>query len=223
MRPRTARTLPLAILLAAATAGCERKSTDRMARDGLGPVVAKRERATTGTCAAILHAHGGWFADPMPNAVPEVSPRGADRLYFENEVQKPARQRPGKTPCRYPDLLKAEGIQGEVLAQFVVDRLGRYEQGTSKALRSSHDLFTRATENALPLLRFLPAEIGGCGVRQVVQQSSVFTLAGGAGDSKPYTDPPRFYAAPSVRNCLMPRHHVAVATAPPRRMLLAAV
>jgi protein TonB len=66
-------------------------------------------------------------------------------------------------------------VEGEVLAQFVVDTTGHYEEGSFKVLKSSHELFTQAVRDALPQLRFNPAEAGGAKVRQLVQQPFTFS------------------------------------------------
>ena len=50
-------------------------------------------------------------------------------------------RRPGSTQPRYPDMLRSAGVEGEVLAQFVVDTTGRAEAGSLKVLKSTHDLF----------------------------------------------------------------------------------
>ena len=62
------------------------------------------------------------------------------------------------------------------LAQFEVDTTGRVNIASFKILRKSHDLFEAAVRSALPNMRFLPAEIGGRKVRQLVQQPFVFAL-----------------------------------------------
>jgi protein TonB len=103
-------------------------------------------------------------------------PINTDQPYFEFQVEKTVSTVPGQAGPRYPDMLKSANIEGEVLAQFVVDTEGRYEQGTFKALKSSHDLFTAAVRNALPNMRFYPAEVGGRKVKQLVQQPFTFAL-----------------------------------------------
>jgi periplasmic protein TonB len=64
-----------------------------------------------------------------------------------------------------------------VLAQFVVDTTGKAEVGTFKVLKSSHDLFAQAVRSALPGMRFIPAEVGGRRVKQLVQQPFAFAIA----------------------------------------------
>ena len=100
----------------------------------------------------------------------------ANTTYFEFQVEKPVMQAPGSPPPRYPEILKSTGVEGEVNAQFEVDTLGRANPASFKILRSTHDLFASAVRNALPNMRFLPAEIGGRKVRQLVQQPFVFAI-----------------------------------------------
>lgn len=97
-------------------------------------------------------------------------------VYFEFQVDRRVRQVPDTGGLKYPDMLRAASVEGEVLAQFVVDTAGVYEGTSFKVLRSSHELFTQAVRDALPLMRFTPAEVGGAKVRQLVQQPFTFSL-----------------------------------------------
>lgn len=100
----------------------------------------------------------------------------ADQTYFEFQVEKQVAQIPGSINLRYPDMLRSANVEGEVLAQFVVDTTGRVESNSIKILKSSHDLFTNAVQQALRSARYYPAEIGGRKVKQLVQQPFNFTL-----------------------------------------------
>lgn len=100
----------------------------------------------------------------------------ADQAYFDFQVEKPVAPIPGAGAPRYPDILRSASVEGEVLAQFVVDTLGRVELNSFKVLRKSHDLFEASVRAALPNMRFLPAEVGGRKVKQLVQQPFVFAL-----------------------------------------------
>ena len=104
------------------------------------------------------------------------APVQTDQPYFEFQVEKPVVQAPGSPTPRYPDILRQAGVEGEVLAQFVVDTLGKAENGSFKVLKSSHDLFVQAVKNALPQMRFIPAEVGGRKVKQLVQQPFSFAI-----------------------------------------------
>ncbi len=100
----------------------------------------------------------------------------SDQPYFDFQVEKPVAPVPGTGAPRYPDILRSANVTGEVLAQFVVDTTGRVEVATFKVIRKSHDLFESAVRQALPNMRFLPAEVGGRKVKQLVQQPFVFSL-----------------------------------------------
>jgi protein TonB len=102
-------------------------------------------------------------------------PQG-DQPYFDFQVEKPVVAAPGSQGPQYPDMLRSAGIEGQVLAQFVVDTTGRADMTTFKALKTDNDLFTTAVKNALQRMRFLPAEVGGRKVKQLVQQPFQFSL-----------------------------------------------
>jgi protein TonB len=99
-----------------------------------------------------------------------------DQPYFEFQVEKQVQQIPGSGNLRYPDMLRSANVEGEVLAQFVVDTTGRAEMNTFKVLKTSHDLFTNAVKAALPNMRFYAAEVGGRKVKQLVQMPFQFAL-----------------------------------------------
>ena len=102
-------------------------------------------------------------------------PQG-DQPYFDFQVEKPVVMAPGAQGPAYPDMLRTAGIEGTVLAQFVVDTTGRAEMNTFKVLKSDNDLFSNSVKNALQRMRFLPAEVGGRKVKQLVQQPFQFSL-----------------------------------------------
>jgi protein TonB len=109
-------------------------------------------------------------------SVTGIAPTDQSQTYFEFQVEKPVVSAPGSSAPRYPEILKSAGVEGEVLAQFVVDTTGRAENGSFKVLKTSHELFALAVKNALPGMRFLPAEVGGKKVKQLVQQPFVFAI-----------------------------------------------
>ncbi len=105
-----------------------------------------------------------------------TGPVNVDQPYFDFQVEKPVGAMPGSQGPRYPDILRSGGVEGQVLAQFVVDTTGRVEVATFRVLRSDHAMFEQAVRSALPNMRFLAAEIGGRKVKQLVQQPFVFAL-----------------------------------------------
>jgi protein TonB len=105
-----------------------------------------------------------------------VAAPGDNHVFYESEVEKPVMGAPGSQAPRYPELLKGAGVEGEVIASFVVDTTGRADPSTLKILKSTNELFGAAVRAALPAMRFLPAEVGGRKVRQQVQQPFVFAI-----------------------------------------------
>jgi TonB family protein len=97
-------------------------------------------------------------------------------VYYEFQVEKPAMAKPSGRGPRYPEVLRENNIEGEVLAQFVVDRSGQPEMRTLTILKSSHVEFTIAVRDFIPRMSFFPAEVGGCVVRQLVQLPFAFKL-----------------------------------------------
>jgi TonB family protein len=96
--------------------------------------------------------------------------------YFEFQVEKTVLGVPGNPQPQYPSMLQSAGVEGRVLAQFVVDVDGTADMSTFKVLESSHELFTESVRQVLPRMRFFPAEAGGKKVRQVMQLPFVFGL-----------------------------------------------
>lgn len=104
------------------------------------------------------------------------TPINSDETFFSFQVEKQVTPDPRNAPPRYPDMLRSANVEGEVLAQFVVDTTGRADMSTFKILKSTHDLFTNAVKAALPNMRFFPAEVGGKHVKQLVQMPFQFNL-----------------------------------------------
>jgi len=101
-------------------------------------------------------------------------PDPATTTFFEFQVDKPVIVRESVSP-RFPDALKSSGISGEVWAQFVVDTTGRVDMRSFKALKSTDPQFTAAVKAVLPTWRLDPAIRQGMKVKQIVQQSFVFS------------------------------------------------
>ncbi len=114
---------------------------------------------------------------PSGSPIDEVSAanKPAD-AFFEFQVEKPAAMRPGQSKVVYPPLLRAAEVEGEVLVSFVVDESGVADLSTFRVLRSDHELFTESARTALAEIRFLPAEVGGKMVKQLVQQPFVYRI-----------------------------------------------
>ena len=99
-----------------------------------------------------------------------------NNTYFEFQVEKPVMQAPNSPTPQYPDILRQAGVEGEALVSFVVDTTGRADPTSFKVIRTTHELFATAVKNALPRMRFIPAEVGDKQVRQLVQQPFSFAI-----------------------------------------------
>jgi protein TonB len=96
--------------------------------------------------------------------------------YHDFEVEKPVTHAPNSAAPAYPDILRQAGVEGEALVSFEVDTTGRVDITTFKVVCASHDAFAASVRNALPRMRFFPAEIGDRKVRQLVQQPFTFAI-----------------------------------------------
>jgi len=105
-----------------------------------------------------------------------VSAASADTSGGEVEFDEPYRwldvdrvARPiGKAPIVYPPMLWRQRIEGEAVAEFVVDTLGRVDPKSLRIVSATHALFASAARAALPRARYAPAELEGRKVRQIV-------------------------------------------------------
>ena len=112
---------------------------------------------------------GKGVAGGKANGVVGGVPTNSDQPYFEFQVEKPALPREGNPNPKYPSMLENSRVEGEVLAQFVVDTLGKADMGTFKVLSASNELFASSLKSTLPSWKFYPAEAGGHKVKQIVQ------------------------------------------------------
>jgi protein TonB len=116
-----------------------------------------------------IGASGSFGGPDLPHEV-------SNGTFTAGQVEKQVSLLSGSAP-RYPEVLRRAGIEGQVVAQFVVDQDGRVEGGTVKFVRSDNPLFEDPVRAALTRMRFTPAAIGGKRVRQLVEMPFVFTLS----------------------------------------------
>jgi len=117
-------------------------------------------------------------SDSAPTAASKaVQPSTAKSPYFEFKLSSEAKMLPGHPSPRYPDELRRAGVEGTVLAQFVVNADGTPDMRTFKVVKSSDPRFTSAVKDALARTRFSPAEVDGHKVRQLLQMPFVFALS----------------------------------------------
>ena|SRR5579862_4030854 len=82
----------------------------------------------------------------------------------------------GAPAPRYPESLRAAGVEGEATLEFVVDTAGRLERGSVRTISSTAEAFVVSVSDALAATRYHPALVGGRHVRQLVRQQFVFSL-----------------------------------------------
>jgi protein TonB len=101
---------------------------------------------------------------------------GQGGTYAGWQVEKGATPLTGNPRPHYPSLLQSAQVDGEVLAQFVVDSSGLVDMATFRAIRTTDELFTEAVKRVLVRWKFQPAEVGGRKVRQLVQMPLTFRV-----------------------------------------------
>lgn len=103
------------------------------------------------------------------------SPSG-DATWLADQVERPVLLLPGSPTPVFPSLLSSAGVTGGVMAEFVVDTLGRIELTSVRFLTVDHEQFGEAVRIVLPRLKFIPAEVQGRKVRQLVRLPFRFDL-----------------------------------------------
>jgi TonB family protein len=78
-------------------------------------------------------------------------------------------------PMRYPEVLKAAGIAGRVVVQFVVDTTGHVDPTSFKMISTPHQAFANAAKELVTKSVFRPGRMRGQAVAVLVQQSINFT------------------------------------------------
>jgi len=115
------------------------------------------------------------------NSSATTSPASGDtgntgrRAYDASEVETSVTAIGNAIP-EYPSPLRASGIEGRVIAEFVVTENGRVDVSSLRIISSTNELFVDSIRRALSRMRFRPAMIGGHAVPQLVQQQFVFKL-----------------------------------------------
>ncbi len=84
--------------------------------------------------------------------------------------------RPGTQGVRYPEALRAAGKQGNVLSQAVISATGEVERNSLTILRADEPEFAEEVRSWMLRTTFIPATIGGCAVRSLVQSPMGFSI-----------------------------------------------
>ena len=123
---------------------------------------------------------GTTLTTPMTNSGSAPGPVSApllpgDGVYLSSLVQDSPELLSAPTPA-YPPLLRAAGVQGQVIVTAVVDTLGLAENGSVRIVRSDNPGFDAAALATVRAARFRPARMYGRAVRVLVQVPVVFRL-----------------------------------------------
>ena len=119
---------------------------------------------------------GVGVAGGRANGVAGGKPVNTDQTYYSFQVEKQTMAVSGNPNPQYPSMLESAHVDGEVLAQFVVDTSGKADMSTFKVLKATNDLFVDAVKRVLPKWKFYPAETGGHKVKQLVQMPFAFKV-----------------------------------------------
>jgi len=96
------------------------------------------------------------------------------RVYSASEVDTHAKQIRDGTEPLYPDSLRPLGIDGKVLAQFVVDTTGLVDTTSILTEAYGQPLFAASVRRALATMHFVVAQKSGQKVAEEIEQSFVF-------------------------------------------------
>lgn len=132
---------------------------------------------------------GGNMGKEAETQAPSVAFESRDSVYSILDVEETAARSAGSAAPMYPPELMKEGKEGGVFIRFVVDSSGRADSSTIEVLRSSHPLFAASVRQAVPLMMFSPAMVGGHHVRQAVEQNFEFRITPAAPAEHTKTNP----------------------------------
>ncbi len=113
-----------------------------------------------------------------PVAVADSEPTVYDgsRVYIAPELERPVARDPASGGPAYPDSLRAHGVEGLVVIRFIVDTGGHADSSTLRFVEATHPGFADAVRSALPRMLFIPAELDGRHVPQLVSQEFRFVI-----------------------------------------------
>ena len=143
------------------------------------PVTTERADGTIAAPAGTDKARkpgGNAGVEPLSQVASEAS-ASPDSVYSILDVEESAVRSSGSAAPIYPTELMKDGKEGGVFIRFVVDTTGRADPASMEIVRSTHVLFSQSVQQALPLMLFTPAMVGGHRVRQAVEQNFEFRIA----------------------------------------------
>jgi TonB family protein len=148
-----------------------------------------RTDGRAGLVAVALHlVVPGLAAQPRPRAdAPVTAPHEPVRFYLYSTARTlaaaPAHARVDRGPelatplqPKYPAALRAAGLRGEVVIEYVVGEDGRVDTSSVRAVRFTHPDFVPPIRAALASARFIPAQRSGGAIAVRVRQRVAFQV-----------------------------------------------
>ncbi len=129
------------------------------------------------------HETGMEAAPPVAAVAADSGDSNSSPVYLAAELDQPVERDPSSAGPIYPDELRTKNVEGQVVAEWVVDTSGRADTASFRIIESTHPLFTRAVRATLPGMFFRPAALMGKPVRQLVRQQFKFLLERPARDT----------------------------------------
>jgi TonB family protein len=142
--------------------------------DAIPSVATEIDLAELATRSLTFDSNGGVAAAMLRHAFPSAAPAGG--AYTADLVERTVWPRTGNPLPTYPRPLLDAQVEASFMVRFVVDSTGRVDTKSIVFPESAHRLFAAAVRTALQRSRYLPAELGGHPVRQLVEQQFSFRL-----------------------------------------------
>ena len=137
---------------------------------------ASQGRSSCGTI--LLWSRGRDTEHPRPSQRRTIDLEelaASNAVYTADQVDRQAELSQRPLEVGYPPALFASGIDGSVVAEFVVDANGEIEPPSFEIFSATHPLFGEAVVDALSRARYTPAIKDGVKVRQFVHQPFTFS------------------------------------------------
>jgi protein TonB len=119
---------------------------------------------------------GGAAGDQAVSQLLQSPVLSSDSVYSILTVEESAVRVEGSAAPVYPAELIAAGVEGVVVARYVIDTTGRADPTTLEVQPGAQPAFAQSVRDALPGMRFTAATVRGQKVRQVVEQSFQFRI-----------------------------------------------
>ena len=108
---------------------------------------------------SVMRASAKGAHDAAPEMMRPSQSLGAPSPVEDGVVTPPVMIGSAPAP-HFPDELRAQGLEGEVVVRFRVDETGHIDRSSMQVVQSPHALFTAAVRNVLSKFRFEPAHAG---------------------------------------------------------------